>query len=359
MFYLLNASVAQAGKPDTAVFTCPEKYILIGETCRSIHQIDLVPYCNDDDATLVGDKCHKYADLLATCEIGKFDASSDSCYEKSVTAPFILCPDDYTLVVGSKKNEKEDEKEKMGYCEKVIPFDGSHVCPWGTLREGNRCASYSKVTPFWDCPEGSQPNGLFCVFAEEYDCSEPSLTHSKKNKDKRRLGSEDTKMQIYQPGSDFAVSQIVSFQRKCVKETTVPAVMQCPEGSYQRDTDCVIVSYYEPEQTKGDVMYDSTPAEVVCPADFQFCDTFKNGGMCCKVETSKPYRQCPNYYNQQGNECIHTYDATFICPTQKKLRKGNVCDGYDWLPATVSLTMPVSDSNKKRAGLHVVHHGKY
>ena len=51
-------------------------------------------------------------ELLATCEIERFDAQSDLCLEESVTAPFVLCPDGYTLVDGSKKDQKDDKKKQ-------------------------------------------------------------------------------------------------------------------------------------------------------------------------------------------------------------------------------------------------------
>ena len=59
---------------------------------------------------------------------------------------------------------------------------------------------------------------FFSVFAKEYDCSEPILSQSKKNKQKRNLGEDDLDLQIFKPGVDgFNVSQVVSFQRKCVR----------------------------------------------------------------------------------------------------------------------------------------------
>lgn len=361
MFILLNAYSIKAGKAEVPIFTCPQGYILLGENCRSINQIDAVPYCNDDDADLVDGKCHKYADKIASCDIGKFDEGSGLCVEESVTPPFVLCPDDYVLVSGPKKDDKEDGKHEVGYCEKAMSVDGPLVCPWGTQQEGNRCASYNKVTPFWNCPEGTQPNGHFCMFTEEYDCSKPAAPISKKGENKRRLGEKDEDLKIYQPGlAGFGQDQIVSFGRTCVKETSVAAVMQCPKGSFQRDTDCVIVTYYEPEESKGHLMYESAPARAVCPGDYEFCDTHKTGGMCCKIETEKPYTQCPNYYSQRGDECVHVFDPMYICATPKKLRKGNVCDGYDWLPATVTMTLPVDElKKKKKVDLHVEHVGKH
>jgi len=348
----INATLVSAGKAENPILTCPKGYVLIGENCRSKHVKDLVPYCGNDEINnyeLVNDMCYDRVAFRKQCENGRFNEEYDMCVETSISAPIVTCPADYDFVSSPKKGH--DGKKLLGYCEKAVSLAGPSVCPWGTKPEGKRCASYQKVTPFWNCPAGTKPRGQFCAHSEKYDCSEPIVPIAKKSKksDKKRRLGEKKDLRVFTVGIDglMEAPELVAIKRTCIRETMIPAVMQCPQGAAQKQTDCVVISYYETEEQKGSITYESVPASPVCPAEYRFCDTKKNGGMCCKNVETKPYRFCDFGYVKEDGHCVRAFEPVYICPVEKKLRKGNACDQYDWKPAEAMVTMYVEDNKKK------------
>jgi len=306
--------------------------------------MDLVPYCGES-YDLIENMCYERTNFTKTCEKGQYNDKYNMCVQTEITGPIVTCPDEYELVKGSKHDGLKEKHS--AYCEKRFSRAGPSVCPWGTKPEGKRCASYQNVTPFWNCPAGTQPRGQFCATKERYNCSNPIVPISKKKK--RRLAEKDEKLNIIRYGIDGLMEQpeLIAVQRMCEREKLFPAVMQCPQGAAQMKNKCVIATYYEPEETKGSIDFDTAPARPVCPANFEFCDTKKQGGKCCKNIEFKPFRSCNHGFVEEDGHCVRQFEPVWVCPVEKKLRKGNACEGYDWQPAEMMVTMIVEERKKK------------
>jgi len=360
MLYLLSVATAI---DELSVFVCPDGYEQTGTRCRRYTKKNLVPDCIGGE--LIGkDQCAKYVHGVASCRDGKMDEGL--CMRYDVQKPLVFCEDSYTLVSGGEPHGHK--KEHGAFCYKTNEAMADTICPWGTIDEGERCVTYTKFNPKYECPLGSISRGNGCKISQEYPCDDFIVNAKKagKKNDKghhnhlRMLGE---KLKTNSIGKES--QRLIGIQRMCERTIDIEAIVSCPDGSKfdKYETQCVAITSYPREKALAEVGYLETEPIVVCPNMYERCydNAKKHKGFkipkgshdlhCCGFTSETPMVECPVGYefDIQKEKCMAIYQPEYICPNPAGKEGCNTFEYVNALEVTVPGHANIPTHQKKKS----------